>query len=155
MVAFIIKCTLLEEWSTSHKLKFLKREIQQYFLHYKTNATLSFLGICKINAALLFWLKSCLYLILHNRGPFFFLSLSISLLIAWASWYLWIPPMLINWWCGFWYGLLSDFIFPVNFSCLCISCLCTSGSVYTGVDFCKKLCGVSIVRRWGYYRYLL
>jgi hypothetical protein len=25
----------------------------------------------------------------------------------------------------------------------------TPGSVYTGVDFCKKLCGVSIVRRWG------
>jgi uridine kinase len=25
----------------------------------------------------------------------------------------------------------------------------TPGSMYTGVDFCKKLCGVSIIRRWG------
>lgn len=30
---------------------------------------------------------------------------------------------------------------------LCYALLVCPGSVYTGVDFCKKLCGVSIVRR--------
>lgn len=28
--------------------------------------------------------------------------------------------------------------------------LCGAGSVYTGVDFCKRLCGVSIIRRFSY-----
>ena len=31
---------------------------------------------------------------------------------------------------------------------LLVSWHSTPGSVYTGVDFCKKLCGVSIIRRW-------
>lgn len=29
-------------------------------------------------------------------------------------------------------------------------CRPTPGSVYTGVEFCKKLCGVSIIRRWAW-----
>ena len=36
-----------------------------------------------------------------------------------------------------------------------ICCYFFSASVYTGVDFCKKLCGVSIVRRWVFYQVLI
>lgn len=54
--------------------------------------------------------------------------------------------------CGYFYLCMLHMFTCSAQGILCMSLnfvfSCISGSVYTGVDFCKKLCGVSIVRRW-------